>query len=195
MSSHKTKRIVIDGNIGSGKTTQLKLFEKSGLSVQCEPIQEWPLEKFYSDKNRWAFLLQMAILKSFVKNEAHVWERSPESSKEVFWKMLRSKNIGTDEEDAVYNFFYDQNAWKPDIHVYIRTSPEECYKRISERYQEGDAKITLEYLQEVHKYYDDYICNCNSSVIIIDGNQSTEKIQEDIRNAAMFWDDTERFEV
>lgn len=194
MSSHKP-RIVIDGNIGSGKTTQLKLFAKQGISVQCEPIQEWPLEKFYSDKSRWAFLLQMSILESFVKNDADVWERSPESSKEVFWKMLRNKGIGTDEEDSVYSFFYKQNAWRPDIHVYVRTSPEVCFKRISDRCQKGDAKISLEYLKEVHKYYEEYICNCKSSVIVIDGNQTPEKIQDDIRNAAMFWDDTERFEV
>lgn len=195
MSSHKMKRIVIDGNIGSGKTTQLKLFAKEGISVQCEPIQEWPLEKFYNDKSRWAFLLQMTILQSFVKNEASIWERSPESSKEVFWKMLRNKGIGTDEENSVYSFFYEQNAWKPDIHVYIRTSPEICFRRISDRCQEGDAKISREYLEEVHKYYEEYICNCNSPVIIVDGNQTPEKIQDDIRNAAMFWSDEKGFEV
>lgn len=182
-------RVVIDGNIGSGKTTQLKLLSNAGLNVKCEPIHEWPLREFYEDKSRWAFLLQMSILKSFVSDEdgADVWERSPESSREVFWKMLRSHDIGTEEEELVYNFFYDRNAWQPDIHMYIRTSPEECYRRLKSRKQTGDCEITLEYLREVHEYYERYVAS-KPNVIIIDGHQSTQKIQEDIRkkNAEMF---------
>jgi deoxyadenosine/deoxycytidine kinase len=182
MSSHNL-RIVIDGNIGSGKTTQLKLLSEMGFTVQCEPIDEWPLEQFYEDKHRWAFLLQMSILRSFVKygKSSDVWERSPESSKDVFWKMLRSEGIGTDDENIVYNFFYEQNAWKPDVHVYIQTDPDECFRRLSNRYQPGDSTISREYLQKVHTFYEDYINQ--SSVNIIDGNQPPEKIHEDIKNA------------
>lgn len=176
--SYHNLRIVIDGNIGSGKTTQLKMLD---TNVQCEPIEEWPLKEFYENKHRWAFLLQMSILKSFVQRASFrgVWERSPESSKDVFWKMLRDQNIGTDEEDAVYRFFYEQNAWKPDIHMYIRTNPEECFRRLKERQQVGDKNITLEYVRKVHDYYENYI---SKNVTIIDGNQSPEKIHEDIKN-------------
>lgn len=180
--SYLSSRIVIDGNIGSGKTTQLKKLD--GFRVQCEPINEWPLKEFYEDKHRWAFLLQMSILKSFVKNGNEcgvVWERSPESSKNVFWTMLRNEGIGTDEEDTVYKFFYEQNAWKPDVHMYIRTTPEECYRRITERLQTGDSRISIEYLKKVHDYYEKYIAN-DSSVIIIDGHQNPEKIHEDIKD-------------
>ena len=176
--SYPNLRIVIDGNIGSGKTTQLRML---GAEVQCEPIDEWPLKEFYEDKQRWAFLLQMSILKSFVKRSSFkgVWERSPESSKYVFWKMLRDQDIGTDDEDAVYRFFYEQNAWKPDIHVYIRTEPEECFRRLKERQQTGDKNITLEYVKMVHEYYENYIDN-SPDVIVIDGNKNPEKIHDDI---------------
>lgn len=182
MSFHNL-RIVIDGNIGSGKTTQLKMFSDEGFNVQCEPIDEWPLREFYDDKNRWAFLLQMSILRSFVKTplSGGVWERSPESSRDVFWRMLRNEGIGTEDEDLVYRFFYEQNAWKPDVHVYIRTSPEECFRRLALRHQTGDSKIDLDYLQKVHEYYEEYVSNSNS-VIIIDGNQTPEKIHEDIKD-------------
>jgi predicted ATPase len=40
-------KVVIDGNIGSGKTTQLGLLEKAGYIVRREPIDQWPLEEFY----------------------------------------------------------------------------------------------------------------------------------------------------
>ena len=55
-------RVVIDGNIGSGKTTQLGLLEKTGYTVRREAIQDWPLEEFYKDPARWAFLLHTSIL-------------------------------------------------------------------------------------------------------------------------------------
>lgn len=172
-------KIVIDGNIGSGKSTQLKLLESKGFSVRCEPIHEWPLKLFYEDQTRWAFLLQMNVLKSFVELGDNVtptvWERSPESSKYVFWKMLRDRGIGSDEEDLVYSFFYEKNTWKPDVHIYIRTSPEKCHERICRRFQDGDTSIDLEYLKLVHTYYEGYI---SDNVIVIDGEDSPENIHK-----------------
>lgn len=177
------RRIVIDGNIGSGKTTQLKrLSENQGIHVQCEPIHDWPLSLFYEDKQRWAFLLQMTILKSFLENDAVVWERSPESSREVFWKMLMKSGTGVKEEDAIYSYFYDTYSWTPDVHIYIRTEPEECFRRLSSRLQEGDTKIDLDYIKQVHTYYEDYI-NSKNSVLIIDGNKPPDEIHEEIIRA------------
>lgn len=168
-------RIVIDGNIGSGKSTQLKMLSQKGYIVQCEPIDEWPLALFYEDSDRWAFLLQMSILKSFKERDAHVWERSPESSKEVFWSILSK----TDSENDVYTYFYNECGWSPDIHVYIRTDPEKCFDRISTRFQDGDPKITKEYLQKVHESYERYISS-KPRVQIIDGNKSPEEIHFEI---------------
>lgn len=176
------KKITIDGNIGSGKTTQLNLLrERLGYTVYKEPIQEWPLKLFYEDKKRWAFLLQLAILKSFHDSQdgdgGGVWERSPESSREVFWKMLRGSY--TDEEDDVYRYFYELFSWEPDVHVYIRTDPDECFERISKRHQEGDSKIDVEYLRSVHEFYEEYV-RTKKDVRIIDGNKSSEEIHDEI---------------
>ena len=55
-------KIVIDGNIGAGKTTQLNRIEKLGFRVVKEPIEQWPLDLFYSDPERWGFLFQMVRL-------------------------------------------------------------------------------------------------------------------------------------
>lgn len=175
MSSPKTKRIVIDGNIGSGKSTQLKLLS-GRYTVKCEPIHEWPLDLFYENSERWAFLLQMTILKSFATGYEDVWERSPESSREVFWKILQK----TKEEEEVYRYFYEKCGWSPDIHIYIRTDPVRCFERISSRHQEGDVKITLEYLQSVHESYERYIAS-KSCVVVIDGTNGTpEEIHSEI---------------
>jgi deoxyadenosine/deoxycytidine kinase len=177
MSSPRTRRIVIDGNIGSGKSTQLKLLSGKGYDVKCEPIHEWPLDLFYEDPERWAFLLQMSILKSFTVEESAVpiiWERSPESSREVFWKILKK----TKEENDVYTYFYEKYGWEPDVHMYIRTDPIKCFERVSDRHQDGDVKITLEYLEKVHESYEKYIAS--KGVTVIDGNKSPEEIHLEI---------------
>lgn len=179
--SYRRSRIVIDGNIGSGKSTQLKLLSDS-FNIKCEPIHEWPLDLFYKEPDRWAFLLQMTILKSFSEDESTtktttIWERSPESSREVFWKILKK----TKEEDEVYEYFYKKCGWTPDVHLYIRTDPGTCFERISSRHQEGDVKITKEYLEKVHESYERYISSSLSSVTIIDGtNRSPEEIHSEI---------------
>lgn len=177
-SPQGTRRIVIDGNIGSGKTTQLNILSKLGFQVHCEPIHEWPLDLFYKDKDRWAFLLQMSILKSFLDKDGLIWERSPESSREVFWKML---GRGTPEEERIYKYFYEKYSWSPDVHIYIRTDPEVCLDRITSRQQTGDTRIDLEYLQTVHMYYEEYIMSKSTHVHIIDGNNSSpEEIHAEI---------------
>lgn len=179
MSSPRTRRrIVIDGNIGSGKSTQLKLLS-GNYTIKCEPIHEWPLKLFYEDTIRWAFLLQMSILKSFSCDEepTTIWERSPESSREVFWKILQK----TKEEDDVYTYFYEKCGWEPDVHMYIRTDPIKCFERVSGRHQEGDVKITLEYLEKVHESYEKYIESKGRNVTIIDGSNGTpEEIHMEI---------------
>ncbi len=172
-------RITVDGNIASGKTTQLTMLENKGYRVLREPIQEWPLESFYDDKKRWAFLLQMTVLKTFIDRSADVYERSPKSSYGVFWKMMCDDGIVTEEEQAVCRYFYETNGWSPDITIYIRTDPSHCYDRLVSRQQTGDSAVSTEYIQKVHKYYEEY-ANGTNNVYVVDGNQSKEDVHKQI---------------
>ena len=178
-----SRRIVIDGNIASGKSTQFDMLSKQGYSVLSERIYDWPLELFYTDQKRWAFLLQFSILKSFHthRNQFKIFERSPESSRDVFWKMLVKDGVVTKEEDAIYQYFWDINGWSPNVYIYIFTPPEVCFERLKSRHQDGDSHITLEYLQKVSLYYIDYIRK-KPGLHIIDGTLSPEKINNKIKD-------------
>lgn len=170
------RRVCIDGNIGSGKSTQVQKI----AGALSEPIDEWPLELFYKDSKRWGFLLQMSILRSFMDMPSNViCERSPESSVRVFWKMLREECTVTEEEDKICRFFYERYGWSPDIHIYIRTSPETCFKRLESRRQVGDSNVTLEYLKKIHMYYESYVSQRTSHVI--DGELDPEIISQQIK--------------
>jgi deoxyadenosine/deoxycytidine kinase len=194
--------IVIDGNIGSGKTTQLGLLEKKGWKVQREPIDQWPLDDFYKDPKRWAFLLHMMILKTLQpkKSRTHVLlERGLMSSRHVFWPVLVKQGCATPEEDRTYSYFYDKTAWYPDLYIYLAKSPEKAFEHIQSRHQAGDSGVTLEYLKKLDVEYKKLIRNVPCKVIIVNAERSVEEIHTEIcrhlSENELFFGDSKREQV
>lgn len=176
-------RIVIDGNIGSGKTTQLDLLEKKGWKIQKEPLDKWPLEEFYQDPSRWAFYFHMVLLQTLqpVKTDYPViYERSLMSSRYVFWPVLLKNGTVTRMEDETYAKFYSRYEWFPDLYIFLSKSPEKCYDHIQVRHQTGDTGVTLKYLQELHNEYLSLIKSMPCKVIIINAERPVEEIHKEI---------------
>lgn len=170
-------KIVIDGNIGSGKTTQLNLLEELGFKVKREPIEQWPLELFYSDMERWGLTFQLVVLNTLTTEEGDViYERSPVSAKNVFWRAMKK----TDLEDQVFNNYYNVLGWNPDIYILINKSPDKCYEHIQDRVQAGDGGVTLDYLKTLDEYYQDMFRCFDCPKYIIDGNKSVREVHQDI---------------
>jgi deoxyadenosine/deoxycytidine kinase len=166
----------IEGNIASGKSTQVKLF--NGI---VEPVQDWPLDLFYSDQKRWSLLMQLSVLKTFSGTQYNqsnlITERSPDSALNVFWNLVDK----TKEEDSIYRYFDGLVGWNPDKVVYIRTPPNTCFERLVKRKNIGDSKVTLEYIKKIHDKYDTYISSLKCPKITIDGTLPQDQIQMLIR--------------
>ena len=174
-------KIVIDGLIGAGKSTQVDMLSKTlGISAIIEPIDEWPLDMFYNDPKRWGFLMQVAVLNSFVKFQYidGIFERSPESTRCVFWHNLVDSGIVNNTENEVFQTLYKNLGWTADVTIFIDKTPELCYEHIQSRSQAGDSLITLDYLKKLSSYYEDF--KKTPGVIVIDGNRSIDEISEDI---------------
>ena len=197
-------RIVIDGNIGSGKSTQINMLKDLGFKCHKEPIEKWPLDLFYKDKSRWGFLLQMKILETYTTPEDDcIYERCLQSSKDVFWYNLFVNNIVTQTENDVYIEWYNKVVWHPDVNIYLRSYPEECYQRIQTREQTGDSAVSLDYIRQIHDYYElvsyrfrKMQKNRKHYVIIVDG-KTPEQIHKEIISVlkaenAMFLADSNR---
>lgn len=176
-------KIVIDGNIGAGKTTQLGLLEKKGYNVKKEPIDKWPLKEFYEDPSRWAFLFHMRIIQTRrpSKNEGTViYERSLQSSFHVFWKLMKNKGLVTTMEDQIYSYFYEKECWFPDLYIYLSKDPEKAFEHVRDRHQAGDDGVTLEYLKELDDEYKKLLLSIPCKVHVLNANRSVEEIQKDI---------------
>jgi deoxyadenosine/deoxycytidine kinase len=195
-------RIVIDGNIGAGKTTQLDLLEAKGWKVSREPIDKWPLEEFYSDPSRWAFLFHMRILQTRASREtktAVIYERSLQSSYYVFWEILRGKGQVTAMEHDTYTYFYEKLGWHPDLYIFLSKKPELAYEHIQSRQQAGDTKVTLEYMHELDQAYLGLIKHMPCVVHIINANRDVAEIHKDIckilADNELLVSDTQRVQV
>jgi len=176
-------KVVIDGNIGSGKTTQLDLLENKGYRVRREPIDDWPLEEFYQDPQRWAFYFHMKILETLrplKTRETVVYERSLLSSRWVFWEVLKKQSMVTKGEDETYGTFYDKFVWYPDIYIFLSKSPDLAWKHIQARHQVGDSGVTLEYWKELDTEYKNLMSKVPCRVYIVNANRSVEEIHKEI---------------
>jgi thymidylate kinase len=173
-------KVVVDGNIGSGKTTQLGLLEKKGFIVFREPIDEWPLQEFYEDPKNGIFPLHMAILRTLRPRGPGVYERSLLSSRWVFWEWAKAK--GASAHDATYDYFYERHKWQPDLYIFLSKSPEKCLEAIQTRGQTGDGFVTLEYLQELDALYQKLVMKVPCRVHVLNAEAPPEEIHEKILN-------------
>ena len=175
-------KIVIDGLIGAGKSTQVGLLSSLlNMDVVKEPIADWPLDLFYSNPKRWGFLMQIAVLDSYIelKNKHGIFERCPESTKQVFWKNLVEDKIVTERENEIFQRIAGKLTWEPDVLIFIDKDPELCMEHIQSRNQEGDSEISLEYLKKLKNHYDIFRKN-NPNAYVVNGNKTIEEINSEI---------------
>jgi len=188
----------IEGNIGSGKSTLVKILSEKlhhvahipVIYVQ-EPVSEWDnikdrngktiLEKFYADQHKYAFSFQMmayisrlALLKRVIKenpNAILITERSVFTDKEVFAKMLYDEGKIEEVNYQIYLQWF--NEFIEDIPItgliYMNTTPEKSEERVNIRARSGE-NIPLEYLKRCHEYHTKWINNFKKPVSLFDGN-------------------------
>tara|TARA_Y100000389_G_scaffold201059_1_gene242855 strand:- start:3772 stop:4338 length:567 start_codon:yes stop_codon:yes gene_type:complete len=173
-------KISIGGNIGCGKSTLLDRLQKEGYTVFFEPVDEWKhLTKFYENKERWSFTFQMEILNSFqkLKQDRTIYERSPWESYHIFSKMLLESGCMSPSEFELFEGLYNKLAWKPDLFIYLRTTPDICKERIIKRQRSCETNIDVEYLKNLHDRYEALYERC---LVCVDANRTIDEVYEDV---------------
>jgi deoxyadenosine/deoxycytidine kinase len=182
-------KLVLDGNIGCGKSSVIKKIIESKcieLPVFNEPLDDWNqwMELFYSDMTKYSFGFQMRVLKSHLNKrdiQNGIFERSPLSCQKVFGELLYEDKLMTQLEWNLTEEFNYDFGWTPDIIIYLKCNPEICYKRIHQRNRNSEQTIGQEYLERLHQKYEKlYKNNLNITVIEIDASQSIDKVFEEI---------------
>lgn len=167
---------VIEGNIGSGKTTLCKkIAEDFNSNLILEEFEENPfLKDFLKDQkiNPLGVELQFLIdrfhqlKKPFNNNNPTVADYFIEKS------LIFSKNNLSEIEKNLFDSYYSvlfSKIKKPDLLVYLSVSPERLIKNISKRGREIEQELTIEYLESIHNSYLNYLSKkTDEKVVIID---------------------------
>jgi len=194
--------ISIEGNIGSGKSTFFN-YIKEQLGVQSnvifldEPVGIWEtirdsegniLEHFYDDPYKYSYCFQMTAyisrlvlvkeaLKKLGPDGTIITERCVFSDYNVFTKMLHDSGKINKVEYESYKLWFDyfiQDIPVPNF-IYLKASPETCYKRVMMRGRTSETEMSIEYLKECESYHDNWLIpGLLGNVTVIDGNQTTE---------------------
>lgn len=191
---------IIDGNIGSGKSTILNNITKETFNkpiyVIKENTNEWNnlLELFYKDMNRYAFSLQMMILKDHIyaariRTNDEIWivERSFYSCIYVFGKNLLEKGLINDIEYELMINYVDTFLIENFQHlIYLDCNPDVCYNRIQSR-DKIDCSIPLEYIKDIDLKYKEMLNNKslfvkgNPKIHIVNSDQDMNNLLNDIK--------------
>jgi deoxyadenosine/deoxycytidine kinase len=164
MEAVKYNYIVIEGNIGAGKTTLASMIAKEyNAKLILERFDDNPfLPKFYNDPSRYSFPLELSFLADRyrqLKEELVEQDlfRSFTVADYYFMKSLvfSSKTLEQDEFSLYRQIFYIiySSLPKPDLYVYLHVPPERLLKNIALRGREYEKSITADYLVGIQESY------------------------------------------
>jgi len=171
------KYIAVEGVIGAGKTSlSKKIKEKlNARSIQEQFDMNPFLEKFYSDRKRYAFQTQMFFLINRFKQQEEL------NQEDLFTDYLVSDylfekdrifaymNLNS-EELKLYESIYPllaRNLRKPDLVVFLQSSTERLMYNIKNRNRKIERSISKSYIEELSEAYNHFFFRYNSTPLLI----------------------------
>lgn len=199
-STKSKKWFIIEGNIGSGKTTLMKMLSEkytSDTEFLYEPVGVWQsyrdekgtnlLDLFYTDQKRWAYTMQtvafMTRMQDITRPQVRPLrfsERSVYTDIYVFAENCYLSGKMNKVEWDLYNSWYKWlttskivDKIEPDGFIYVRADPEKSLERLKKRGRSEESDVPLEYLTDIHKRHDEWLMSkeMTTPVLVLDGNK------------------------
>lgn len=174
--------IVIEGNIGAGKTSLASMIaEEFNAKLILEQFEENSfLPKFYKDPDKYAFPLELSFLA-----ERYQQLKSQLITQDLFKDFViadyfidkslifAQKNLQSDEYSLYSKLFNIINPTlpKPDLLVYLYVNIDRLKSNIKHRGRSYEQEIQTEYLEKIQAGYFEYIkFYPETRILIIDTN-------------------------
>ena len=200
--------IVIEGNIGSGKTSlSKKIANNFNGKLILEEFADNPfLPKFYKEAERNAFPLELSFMAerfqqlSGEKSKADLFTEFRISDYSFFKSILFAQNNLKEDELNLFNQLYHimfSSVRKPDLLVYLHSKVERLQENIKKRGRDYEQNIKDEYLKNIEDKYFDYLKKQNDfPVLILDVSEvdfiEDEKIYQQIISEIQNFDKSEK---
>ncbi len=173
--------LAIAGNIGVGKTElTVRLSEELGWDTYFEPVIQNPyLDPFYANMTRWSFHLQIYFLSERFKAQVQVGasgrpfiqDRTIYEDAEIFARTLHDQGSMTEVDYKNYRALFDilmSYLRRPDMILYLKSSPEELMKRIARRGRPSEQSIGSDYISRLNHAYDDWIRRARAETEVLE---------------------------
>ena len=172
--------VVIEGNIGAGKTTLATLIaEQFEGRLILERYADNPfLPKFYQDPDKYSFPLELSFLASRYKQLND--ELGPQDLFKAFtvadYYFMKSlvfaaSTLKGDEYNLYRQIFYIiySSLPKPDIYVYLHLNTDRLLENIRKRGRDYEKSITGDYLRKIQdSYFAFFKQNTETRYLVID---------------------------
>ena len=177
--------IAIEGVIGVGKTTLARLLQSDFEANLClEIFEENPfLEKFYQDRERFAFQTQVFFLLSRYSQQrrsvSEILSEGPYLIADYTFEkdaLFAEINLEGDELEMYYRVHQAlaEKVVIPDLIVYLRADTDVLMQRIASRDRPYERNMQDTYIEELKHAYEAFFVNQqgrSSSVLSIDTNE------------------------
>ncbi|CAN5523797.1 hypothetical protein BH11BAC1_BH11BAC1_06880 [soil metagenome] len=182
MSRLKYDYIVVEGNIGTGKTSLASRIARDfDTRLILERFADNPfLPKFYENQSRYAFPLELSFLAdrySQLKNDLTNLELFHQQtvsdyllSKSLIFANITLKDHELDLYQKLFNII-NPNLPKPDLLLYMHKDVPRLKQNIRKRGREYEANITDDYLEKLERgYWDFFKGQPNMRILVVDSN-------------------------
>ena len=172
--------IVVEGNIGAGKTTlSKKISIDLNKNLILEEFKENPfLEKFYKDPKRYALNLELTFLTdrcrqlNDFKNQMDLFKPGVVFDYDIF-KSLIFAGVTLSEIDFklfrdIY-YFMTKDLYKSNLVIYLLQKTEKLLSNINRRGRDYEKDISKDYLDKINNAYINYLKNRSDlNIVFID---------------------------
>ena len=166
--TEKYNYIAIEGNIGAGKTSLAKLMsDEFNARVIIERFADNAfLPKFYTDKERFAFPLEMSFLADRYQQliddlaQFDLFKNIIVSDYYIFKSLIFAQVTLQKEEYTLYRKIFDimyKEIVKPDLYIYLYQNTNRLLDNIKKRGRDYEQNIEASYLQKIHDGYSGFI--------------------------------------
>ena len=179
----KYKYIVIEGNIGAGKTSlATKIAADYNAKLVLEQFADNPfLPKFYKDPDRYSFQLELSFLADRYRQL-----KKEMTNPDLFYSFIVAdyyfmKSLifaGSTLKDDEYNLYRQlfliiyESLPKPDLYVYLHVNVENLLKNIQKRGRSYEKEIKANYLESIQNgYFEFFRQSPNTRYLVLDINK------------------------
>lgn len=183
------KYIAIEGVIGAGKTSLAKkISEKLKAELILEQFEVNPfLEKFYSDRKRFAFQTQMFFLINRFKQQEELNQENLFTeyivSDYVFDKdrIFAYLNLSGEELKLYESIFplLSRSLRKPDLVVFLQSSVDRLMYNIKKRSRKIERNLTRNYIEELSDSYTHFFFRYTSTPLLIVNSTEIDFVNND----------------